>query len=378
MQVGASESRGGALRRIGISKDHPTHFVIAGSTERFSPWGFNYDHDRSHRLLEAYWADEWKTVEEDFREMKALGANCIRIHLQVDKFMDSETQTNRRSLEQLGRLVTLAEDTGLYLDVTGLGCYERNEVPKWYNDLNETARWAVQARFWEAVAGTCAQSPAIFCYDLMNEPIVTEDKQGRDWTPGEFAGKCFVQRLTLDFAGRTERQIAKAWVDQMAGAIRKHDRQHLITVGVIPWALTWPTAKPLFYSKEVSENLDFVCVHFYPKAGEVDKALTALAVYNIGKPMVIEEMFPLNCSVRELDEFIDGSRKITTGWIGFYWGKTIPEYRAGKRDIGEELTLGWLEYFAGKAPEILGASKSTTRSPAAPGNKSSARNRSGD
>jgi hypothetical protein len=263
------------------------------------------------------------------------------------------------------------------LDVTGLGCYERNAVPKWYNDLNETRRWAVQARFWEAVAGVCSRSPAIFCYDLMNEPIVTEDKQGRDWTPGEFAVKCFVQRLTLDFAGRTERQIAKAWVDQMAGAIRKHDTQHLITVGAIPWALTWPTAKPLFYSKEVSENLDFVSLHFYPKAGEVDKALTALAVYNIGKPVVIEEMFPLNCPVTDLDKFIDGSRKIATSWIGFYWGKTIEEYRAGKRDIAEGMALGWLEYFARKTPGILNGPEATVPSPAARGSKSNARNRSG-
>ncbi len=166
---------------------------------------------------------------------------------------------------------------------------------------------------------------------------------------------CFVQRLTLDFAGRTEKQIAKAWVDKLVTAIRKHDQRHLITVGVIPWALTWPNAKPLFYSKEVGANLDFVCVHFYPKKGGVDKALTALAVYNVGKPVVIEEMFPLECSVPELDQFISGSKSkgLAAGWVGFYWGKTISEYRQSKGDIGDSMALGWLEYFAKKTPEIL-------------------------
>ena len=100
----------------------------------------------------------------------------------------------------------------------------------------------------------------------------------------------------------------------------------LITLGVIPWALTWPNAKPLFYSPEVSTNLDFVSVHFYPKKGEVDKALKALAVYDIGKPLVIEEMFPLSCSLEEMDEFIQKSRSRAEGWISFYWGKTIEEY----------------------------------------------------
>jgi dUTPase len=40
-----------------------------------------------------------------------------------------------------------------------------------------------------------------------------------------FGDRYFVQRLTLDFAGRSAKQIARAWVDQMVGAIRRHDRR---------------------------------------------------------------------------------------------------------------------------------------------------------
>jgi len=163
-----------------------------------------------------------------------------------------------------------------------------------------------------------------------------------------------VQRLTLDFLGRSPRQIAEAWVDKLVAAIRKHDQRHLVTVGAIPWAMTWPTAKPLFYSKEVSKNLDFVSVHFYPKRDEVGKALKALAVYDIGKPIVIEEMFPLACSIAELDQFIDGSRPMAAGWIGFYWGKTIAEYKREKRSIADSITLDWLEYFVRKTPDSQG------------------------
>jgi cellulase (glycosyl hydrolase family 5) len=352
------QTQAAALDFIRVSKVQK-RFVFDKSNSEFKPWGFNYDHDASNRLLEAYWKDEWKSVAGDFQEMKALGANTIRIHLQVSRFMKSAQEVNRESLDQLARLLNLAEANRLYLDVTGLGCYLKKEVPKWYNDMNEAERWDVQDRFWTAVAEICSHSPAVFCYDLRNEPIVSEDKKNRDWTPGEFAGMCFVQRLTLDFAGRSEKQIARAWVDKMVRAIRKSDRRHLITVGAIPWALTWPAAKPLFYSKEVSKNLDFVSLHFYPKKDEVDKALTALAVYNIGKPIVIEEMFPLNCSVPELDEFIEGSKQLAAGWIGFYWGKTISEYRQSKREIADSMALGWLEYFEKKTPEILNAAEKT-------------------
>jgi len=342
-----------ALEFIQVSKDG-RHFIRSKSGTVFTPWGFNYDHDAANRLIETYWDKEWETIVGDFAEMKQLGANTVRIHLQVSRFMNSPTNTNRDSLEQLARLVALAEETGLYLDVTGLGCYDKQDVPAWYNQLDEKPRWAVQARFWEAVAATCRDSPAVFCYDLMNEPVVTEDKKDRDWTPGAFGDRYFVQRLTLDFAGRSPKQIAGAWVKEMVTAIRKHDRRHLITVGAIPWAMTWPNAKPLFYSKDVSKHLDFVSLHIYPKKGEVGQALKALAVYDIGKPIVIEEMFPLSCPVSDLDQFIDGSKPLAAGWLGFYWGKTIDEYKQGKGDIAEAITREWLEYFVRKTPNMVG------------------------
>jgi hypothetical protein len=164
-------------------------------------------------------------------------------------------------------------------------------------------------------------------------------------------GKFFVQRLTLDLAGRSQQQVARAWVDRLVAAIRKRDSRHSITVGVIPWALYFPGAKPLFYSREVAEHLDFASVHFYPESGKIDQALGALAVYDVGKPLVIEEMFPLKCSAEELGTFIDGSRKIAEGWIGFYWGKTREEYRVS-REIADAMTLGWLDLFRKKADAV--------------------------
>lgn len=329
-----------------IISDDRTHFVGEDSGRRFTPWGFNYDHDYSGRLIEDYWHDEWDTVVEDFREMKQLGANVVRIHLQIGRFMKTPTSYNEKELRRLADLIDLAERVVLYLDLTGLGCYHKQDVPSWYDEMEEPDRWAVQALFWEAVAEVCQSSPAIFCYDLMNEPTVPGAKKDEiEWLTGNLGGKFFVQRITLDLAGRTREEIAKAWVDRLVNSIRKHDQHHLITVGAIPWAAIWPNVKPFFYSEQVGENLDFVSVHFYPKAGEVDKALKALAVYDIGKPLVIEEMFPLHCSMEELAEFIHGSKESADGWIGFYWGKTIEEYAEDEPSRTRELTSNWLKFF---------------------------------
>ncbi|MHC4201239.1 MAG: cellulase family glycosylhydrolase, partial [Planctomycetota bacterium] len=228
------------------------------------------------------------------------------------------------------------------------------DVPEWYAAAGEAERWEVQARFWEAVGRTCTGSDAVFCYDLMNEPLVPGPKKKEtEWLTGELAGKHFVQRITLDLAGRTKAEVARAWVDRLVAAIRRHDERHMITVGVIPWVHTFPKARPLFYSKEVGANLDFASVHFYPKKGELDRALTALAAYDLGKPLVVEEMFPLKCGLEEMDAFIEGSRPIADGWISFYWGRTAEEYASEGADLAGALTRTWLEYFRLKGRDIL-------------------------
>ena len=199
-------------------------FVGSQTGKRFVAWGFNYDHDAASRLIEAYWDAEWDKVVGDFREMKALGANTVRVHLQVSRFLKSPKEPNAEALEQLARLVRLAEETGLYLDITGLGCYLKKEVPAWYDALGESQRWEAQAVFWSAVAKVCAGSPAIFCYDLMNEPVAPGDKKETDWLVGEFAGMNFVQRISLGLDGRKQEEVTQKWIDTLVAAIRSQDK----------------------------------------------------------------------------------------------------------------------------------------------------------
>ena len=319
-------------------------FVFSDSGKAFRPWGVNYDHDAAGRLIEDYWHGEWETVEEDFVEMKDLGANVVRVHLQVGKFMESAAKVNQREILRLGELLKLAERTGLYLDLTGLGCYHKADVPEWYDALPEGERWKVQARFWSAVAKACAQSPAVFCYDLMNEPVLPGKAGEKQWLLGEFGGKFFVQRIALETRGRERKEIASAWVERLVDAIRAEDGRHMVTVGVIPWATVFPKARPLFYDREVGKRLDFVSVHFYP-TGDMDKALAALKVYDLGKPLVVEEFFPLKCSGEKMEEFIAGAGGIADGWVSFYWGKTAEEYAAEKDGIKGALVADWLRRF---------------------------------
>lgn len=342
------------MERIAVADDNQG-FVFTESQKPFIPWGFNYDHEGDGKLLEDYWDEEWPTVESAFQNMKALGANVVRIHLQFGTFMESPTKPRQSSLDQLTRLVKLAEETGLYLNVTGLGCYHKQDVPAWYDELSEQDRWQAQAVFWEAVAQTCANSPAIFCYDLMNEPVVAGgDKKRDDWLGPGFGGKHFVQFITLERAGRDRAEVAREWIQTLVTAIRKHDKRNLITVGLVPWSLDRPGMTSGFDPEKIADKLDFISVHIYPEKGKVDQALETLKGFTAaGKPVVIEEIFPLKCGAEELGKFIDQSREHATGWIGFFWGKTPDDLRPPKT-LSEAITLSWLELFKEKTPHILG------------------------
>ena len=336
--------------RVG-EKGH--RFIHAESNEEFIPWGVNYDHDPSGRLLEDYWHDEWATIEADLEEIKALGANVIRIHLQLGKFMETANQPNEKSLQRLKKLVRLAESKHLYLDVTGLGCYHKQDIPPWYDKLDEAARWKTQAHFWAAVAKTCADSPAIFCYDLMNEPVVPGgDKPRKDWLGPGFGDKHFVQFISLNRAGRDRTEIANAWIETLVAAIRKHDKKHMITVGLVPWSLAGRGISSGFVPEKIHQPLDFIAMHIYPESGKLEEALETVKGFDVGKPIVIEETFPLKCKPDELISFIDQSKPTACGWISFYWGKPAAELRESKT-IAASITANWLDKFQEHGPKIL-------------------------
>lgn len=342
-----------AMERVRVSDDG-RGFVCAGSGRAFTPWGLNYGN--AGRLIEDFWEAEWATVAEDFREMKALGANVVRVHLQFGKFMEAADRPDPKALDRLGRLLELAEATGVYLDLTGLACYRKADVPPWYDGLSEADRWSAQARFWAAVAARCEASPAVFCYDLMNEPFAAGgDRKPGDWYSGKtLGGYDFVQWIALDPHGRPREGIARAWIARLTAAIREHDRRHLITVGLLPWVAGWGHLSG-FVPEAVAPGLDFVSVHIYPEKGKVAEAIAILGRFAAGKPVVVEETFPLACPATDLEDFLRRSRGVASGWMGHYDGLSIEQLRDRREkkslDLAQALYLDWLVLFRKLTPE---------------------------
>lgn len=340
----------GALERIAISPDGKS-FVKVPSNRPFVPYGFNYA--PRNEMLEDHWDAHWPEIEGDFAEMRDLGANVVRIHLQYPAFMEAVDKPSSHALMKLREVLSLAERNQLYLDITGLACYKPKVTQPWYDQLDEGERWKAHAFFWETIAKTCTSSTAVFCYDLMNEPIVPgEKRKPGEWYSGAlFGGFDFVQFITLDAARRPRDQIAREWSRQLKAAIRLHDQQHLVTVGLLPWDEKMKHLSG-FIPETLAPELDFLSVHIYPEAVKVDAALVGLEKFAVGKPLVIEETFPLTCSTAELRVFMQRSRGIANGWIGHYFGQTERDLQAKDRitTISDAIMVEWLKLFRERAP----------------------------
>lgn len=178
----------------------------------------------------------------------------------------------------------------------------------------------------------------------MNEPAVPAEPQ-KDWLAPPFEnGRHYMEFIALDPGNRSRSEIAKKWLRTLTKAIRKYDQKHLITVGIF---LINEQANHLPIGttpEELAPEVDFLSVHVYLREGELGNALNVLKRLAIGKPVVIEEMGPLHCSVPSLERFIEGSKAYAFGWMGFYWGETLEEYKRSK-EMQSMLMSGWLELF---------------------------------
>lgn len=330
------------LPTVGISADQKG-FVLQPSGERFVPWGHNY---ASTDLMERLEQDPGR-VERDFADLRAAGTTVVRVHPEMPRFLLGPDQADPRGIATLKRLLAMARHAGLRLHLTGLACYRPDRRLAWYDAMDEDSRWRTQAFFWETIARTCAGSDAIFCYDLANEPTAVGPR-AEGWYQGRLAGFDFCQRLSLDARGRTGGEILRDWTDRMTAAIRRHDRRHLITIGMLPF--------PGAY-REAAARLDFVSPHLYPTTGDVEGGLRTLRAFDFGRPIQIGETFPFTCGADDERDFLLRSRGLAAGWIG-HWPDEPPARleelrRAGQMTVVQGIWLSWTDLFRELGPEML-------------------------
>ena len=309
----------------------------------FFPWGLNYTNPDGVGLIEDNWYDQniWNTIKSDFLEMKALSANVVRIHLQYHRFMIDATTPDVQALDRLEDLVAYAEEQNMYLDVTGLAAYRASDQPAYYKEMTDQERWDTQKLFWKNIAARIGDSPAVFAFNLMNEPVVSVGcAEGTEcgWLPGAgLGGFNFVQNISRD-PDKEFVPTIKEWILEMTTAIRSEDNATLITVGFLN----------LGDISQFANDLDYISVHVYPESGMVDASIEYVKNNQSDVALVIEETSNFKCNISELETFVNGLENNYDGLMGHYFGKTINEL--DETIIVDALHKNFLEFFVDRNP----------------------------
>lgn len=342
-QGGDSDTIATSLEKI-VDINANKNFVDANGNEVYF-WGLNYTNPVEIDLIEDNWDREttWDIIDDDFQEMKSYGANVIRIHLQYNRFMVNVNTPSQASLDKLKRLVKIAEKHDLYLLVTGLAAYRKSDQPEWYDALSNQERWEAHSQFWKTVAKTIGDSPAVFGYDLMNEPVNgvecsdTMPRSECEWLPGDdFGSYHFVQNIALQ---PDSTETIEAWTAKLASAIRSVDNQTYITTGFLP----------LGNVRNISTGLDFVSTHIYPKSEDIQKDIDYTLSLTGDTPFLVTESLNLHCTKEELQIYFNAVKDDINGFMGHYSGETI-EDMAGSNDIAHALRTDFLNFFMENNP----------------------------
>jgi hypothetical protein len=277
-----------------------------------------------------------------------MGANSMRIYLQLGQVMATPTEPRQSTLTALQRLLALAQSDGIYLDITGDLVWQPSLAPAWYAQMTVPERWHVQARFWTAVAHAASSSPAVLCYELTSEPIVSP-KPGYYWAP--MGGYDFVQSIATA-TGPEANLLARAWTQLMADSVRDQDNRP-VTIGLSP-----ETTGP-FSPQNIADLLDMLVIHDYPKDTQAltdtqaaDAAVSLIRSFAAsGKPVLLGETFILHDNAATQEAFLTGAAPYLTGAFEFFDGRDPTTMQP--QTIGDAIYQITLEQFMALRPLLL-------------------------
>lgn len=250
------------------------------------------------------WAPQvWKQFDpvatrSDFRRMKELGINTVRVFLSFGSFLNAPDSVDEDGLRKFDALLEIAEETSIYLHPTGPDHWEG--LPDWarVDRYADEKVLAALEQFWRVFAARYRGHTALFAYDLLNEPEVPWDtpvlrSRWPLWlqkTYGELPALAKAWNLPAAPASwdaipippgqdaprdpallayqHFRESIAETWVSRQVQAIRSVDRKILVTAGLIQWSVPAVLAHSRHYSafppSLAARHLDFLEIHFYP------------------------------------------------------------------------------------------------------------------
>lgn len=352
-------------------------FVEADSGRSYIPFGTNYYDPHTGwapKLWRQFDADK---VRQHFRVMSGMGVNCARVFLTAGSFQPTAEKIEEQALAKLDKLVEIARENGIRLILTGPDHWEGQ--PNYWRPDRFAGQAALQAldRFWTIVAQRYRGEPAIFAWDLLNEPhmpwfVEQWRPQWNVWLQSTYGNREALKAAWGDELAEADEwdnvavpenqpdpgnprlrdwqhfreHLADEWVRRQVEAIRRADPTHLVTVGYIQWSYPLvrsgnPNRYAAFNPRRQARWLDFVTIHFYPTLGSpfeseqnrrknIGYLQGVLAYCHTGKPVVLGEFgwygggapqhhpyLSEQQQARWISEEIEASRSLADGWLSW-------------------------------------------------------------
>ena len=357
-------------------------FAERDSGRPYIPFGTNYYDPHTGWAPKIWRQFDAEKVREHFRIMRGLGVNCARVFLAAAYFQPAADAVEQAALTKLDSLVEIARESGIRLMLTGPDHWEG--WPSYWNPDRFAGENSLQAleRFWIVLGNRYRGEPAIFAWDLLNEPelpwFIEEWRPlwnawlketygnweaikvawGNELTEKDQWGQLTVPEDRPDANNprlrdwqRFREHLADRWVRRQVEALRKADPTHLITVGYIQWSYPLirhgnPGRYAAFNPHRQASLLDFVTIHFYPILGDpfgseenwtknIGYLQAVLAYCHAGKPVVLGEygwygggavgnqpFLTEEQQARWISAEIEASRGLAVGWLSWPFADT--------------------------------------------------------
>jgi endo-1,4-beta-mannosidase len=360
-----------------ITSPDGRNFVERDSGRSYTVFGTNYYDPHTGWAPKLWRRFDPEKVRQHFQVMSKLGVNCARVFLTAGSFQPNAETIEEQSLKKLDTLIKIARETGIRLLLTGPDHWEGQ--PSYWRPDRFAGEASLQAleHFWKVVGRRYKGEPAIFAWDLLNEPhlpwfVKQWRPQWNAWLQEKYKSRESLKAAWGDELAEGERwdnvavpenqpdsenprlrdwqlfreHLADEWVRRQVEAIRKADSTHLITVGYIQWSYPLirmgnPSRYSAFNPQRQARWLDFLTIHFYPTLGNPfgseenwDKNLgylqAVLAYCHTSKPVVLGEYgwygggapqkhpyLSEDEQARWLSAEVEASRPLADGWLSW-------------------------------------------------------------
>jgi hypothetical protein len=166
-------------------------------------WGFNYDRtypaeaggcaqilaDLLAMPPESADAIDAK-LRADFTAMRRMNGTAVRLVASLDSLVTAPTELNQTAMALLQRVVDLAAESSLTVDLTGANVMRQpggpHPFPSWLAVATDAELRVAQRTFWTGCARQFKGSDTILGFNLLNEPV-SPTKPTTDFAIGCFA-----------------------------------------------------------------------------------------------------------------------------------------------------------------------------------------------